>query len=132
VPDPNRMVELLSIGTSQRCVKSTAMNTRSSRSHTVFIVNLEAERVDGSRLSSRMNIVDLAGTERSDKASGSSILEEAKSINQSILCLGTCIRQINTNIVSYRDSNLTKILRDTFGGNALSSVLCTCSRKAEY
>lgn len=45
-------------------------------------------------------------------------LEEAKSINLSLSALGKCINALaeNSSHVPIRDSKLTRLLRDSFGG----------------
>lgn len=46
------------------------------------------------------------------------MLEEAKSINLSLSALGKCINALaeNSAHVPFRDSKLTRLLRDSFGG----------------
>lgn len=46
-------------------------------------------------------------------------LEEAKSINLSLSALGKCINALaeGSSHVPVRDSKLTRLLRDSFGGN---------------
>lgn len=47
------------------------------------------------------------------------MLEEAKSINLSLSALGKCINALAENCahVPVRDSKLTRLLRDSFGGD---------------
>lgn len=60
------------------------------------------------------------------------MLEEAKSINLSLSALGKCINALaeNSSHVPVRDSKLTRLLKDSFGGeiffcvNFLAYVLC--------
>lgn len=49
------------------------------------------------------------------------MLEEAKSINLSLSALGKCINALaeNSAHVPVRDSKLTRLLRDSFGGKVL-------------
>lgn len=48
-------------------------------------------------------------------------LEEAKSINLSLTALGKCINALaeNSPHVPIRDSKLTRLLRDSFGGKTI-------------
>lgn len=48
------------------------------------------------------------------------MLEEAKSINLSLSALGKCINALaeNSAHVPIRDSKLTRLLRDSFGGKS--------------
>lgn len=52
-------------------------------------------------------------------------LEEAKSINLSLTALGKCINALaeNSPHVPIRDSKLTRMLRDSFGGNLCFTFL---------
>jgi kinesin family protein 5 len=57
------------------------------------------------------------------------MLEEAKSINLSLSALGKCINSLaeNSAHVPFRDSKLTRLLRDSFGGKILSVYIFPCS-----
>ncbi|KAK6117138.1 hypothetical protein DH2020_049183 [Rehmannia glutinosa] len=77
---------------------------------------------------SKLVIVDLAGSERIDKSgSEGHTLDEAKSINLSLSALGKCINALaeNSAHVPVRDSKLTRLLRDSFGGTARTSLIIT-------
>jgi kinesin family protein 5 len=74
---------------------------------------------------SKLLIVDLAGSERVDKSgSEGHTLEEAKSINLSLTALGKCINALaeNSPHVPIRDSKLTRMLRDSFGGTLTVTI----------
>ncbi|KAJ9706745.1 hypothetical protein PVL29_001961 [Vitis rotundifolia] len=76
----------------------------------------------------KLVVVDLAGSERIDKSgSEGHTLEEAKSINLSLSALGKCINALaeNSAHVPVRDSKLTRLLRDSFGGTARTSLVVT-------
>ena len=59
--------EVLKIGNSRRQVAETNMNARSSRSHTILVIQYTQVNTDGSKKSAKLNLVDLAGSERLDK-----------------------------------------------------------------
>eukprot|EP00762_Andalucia_godoyi_P004183 ANDGO_06248.mRNA.1 Kinesin-related protein 5 len=121
---------LLDIGASNRAVASTNMNLESSRSHTVFIIEVHQKTGDGSTKSGRLNLVDLAGSEKVGKTGATGqTLEEAKGINKSLSALGLCINALveGRKHVPYRDSKLTRILQDSLGGNTKTTLLCACS-----
>lgn len=61
VSSPEEIFRLLAVGTENRMVSSTNQNQRSSRSHTVFIINVEQKFFDGSQKISKLNLVDLVG-----------------------------------------------------------------------
>jgi len=133
--------ELLAKGYRHRHVGETAMNRESSRSHAVFTMTIECrEYKDGvtKSRSARFNLVDLAGSERQKdtKASGDR-LKEASSINQSLSALGKVINALversngRSRHISYRDSKLTFLLRDSLGGNAKTLLLAAISPAGE-
>jgi len=93
---------------------------------------------------SYMNLVDLAGSERqkSTNASGKT-LKEGANINKSLLALGAVINKLGEAskktksqkekvFIPYRDSKLTRILKQSLGGNTLTSILCTISPAPMY
>jgi kinesin family protein 5 len=57
-------------------------------------------------------------------------LEEAKNINKSLTCLGMVINALTSNgkeHVPYRDSKLTRILQESLGGNAKTTLVINIS-----
>merc|ERR1719204_1080233 len=88
------------------------MNQQSSRSHAVFTLTLTS--LD-SRLSRKLNLVDLSGSEsvRRTQATGQRF-SEGVNINKGLLALGNCIRALTDKKihVPYRDSVLTKVLKE--------------------
>ncbi|XP_073302896.1 kinesin-like protein KIN-UB isoform X2 [Primulina huaijiensis] len=149
IRDPKSFVELLQLGEAHRYAANTKLNTESSRSHAILMVHVKRSvKGRNSSLSSengsitltgktlkppivrksKLVIVDLAGSERIDKSgSEGHTLEEAKSINLSLSALGKCINALaeNSAHVPVRDSKLTRLLRDSFGGTARTSLLIT-------
>ena len=94
------------------------MNQSSSRSHSVLTLVLRKETC-GSATSGRLNLVDLAGSERAAKAQTTGQRsEEAKKINQSLSELGNVINALadKKSHVPYRNSKLTRILKESLGG----------------
>ena len=81
---------LIKAGTRQRTTAATLFNTESSRSHAVFELNVQCKYkgADGAdmRSTSRLALIDLAGSERSSKlGSKGSALKEGNNINKIIL-----------------------------------------------
>lgn len=110
------------------------MNDQIRGRHVILIINIEKIYQQGKdneylEIKSTLNLVDLAGTERIDISNmPKKKLEETKKINSSLSVLGNCIqRLINNEYVPYRDSPLTKILKESFGGNAKTSLIVTIS-----
>ncbi|KAF1815593.1 kinesin-domain-containing protein [Eremomyces bilateralis CBS 781.70] len=145
---------LMKMGDSTRTTASTKMNDTSSRSHAVFTIQLKQiqhslttdETIESS---ARMRLVDLAGSERAKatEATGQRLLEGGK-INKSLTTLGRVIaaladprRQGGPNgtprkaaprdIVPYRDSVLTWLLKDSLGGNSKTAMVA-CISPCDY
>ena len=125
------VLDLIQKGESQRAVSSTNMNATSSRSHSLFILILHQKSPDGSTKEGKLNLADLAGSEKVGKTGATGdTLEEAKKINQSLSALGNCINALTKSKkthVPYRDSKLTFILRESLGGNCKTTLLIACS-----
>ncbi|CAJ1928235.1 unnamed protein product [Sphenostylis stenocarpa] len=139
IRDQRSFVELLRLGEAHRFAANTKLNTESSRSHAILMVHVRrfVKGRDPSLSSENGNhphmvksikppvvrkgklvVVDLAGSERIDKSGFEGhTLEEAKSINLSLSALGKCINALaeNSAHVPFRDSKLTRLLRDSFG-----------------
>lgn len=146
--DYHTFVDLLRLGEAHRFAANTKLNTESSRSHAILMVHLKRS-VNGKDLAlsndnssshmaktfkppivrkGKLVVVDLAGSERVYKSgSEGHTHEEAKSINLSLSALGKCINALaeNSAHVPVRDSKLTRLLKDSFGGTARTSLVIT-------
>ncbi|XP_047068624.1 kinesin-like protein KIN-14F [Lolium rigidum] len=130
IPDANLVpvkcaqdvLDLMKLGHRNRAVGSTALNERSSRSHSVLTVHVQGkEIISGSTLKGCLHLVDLAGSERVDKSEAAGErLTEAKHINKSLSALGDVIAALaqKSSHVPYRNSKLTQVLQDALGGQA--------------
>ncbi|CAI0417464.1 unnamed protein product, partial [Linum tenue] len=149
IRDHHSFLEILKLGEDHRFAANTKLNTESSRSHAILMVNLRRSvkgkdsAVSSENSSSlqtvkslkpsvvrkaKLVVVDLAGSERIHKSgSEGHTLEEAKSINLSLSALGKCINALaeNSPHIPVRDSKLTRLLRDSFGGTARTSLVIT-------
>ncbi|XP_066602811.1 kinesin-like protein KIF6 [Prorops nasuta] len=130
VNDESEAFELLTIGNSNRATSETPMNPSSSRSHCIFTIVISTKQFQESRYKrTKIHMVDLAGSERVYKcAISGTILTEAKHINLSLHYLEqviVCLGQENVGHIPYRNSLLTAILRDSLGGNCLTTMLAT-------
>ncbi|XP_020264885.1 kinesin-like protein KIN-14C isoform X2 [Asparagus officinalis] len=106
VKSTSDVLELMQFGFSNRAMSSTAMNERSSRSHSTR----------GS-----LHLVDLAGSERVDRSEVTGDrLKEAQHINRSLSALGDVIFALaqKSSHVPYRNSKLTQVLQSSLGGHA--------------
>ena len=153
------LLKYLETGESNRRYAATSMNHHSSRSHTIFRLNVTSVLLDSAADSSAsittesaLNFVDLAGSERvsslqdtsfdnNKHRSGSrtresreTLLSEGKHINTSLFYLCQVINKLSERTtghaeahIPYRNSNLTKILRSSLGGNSLTCIICTAT-----
>lgn len=147
------LMNALNFGSSIRQTDATAINSKSSRSHAIFSLNLvqkknkydklqtmSPEGMTGSEhwitIDSKLHFVDLAGSERL-KNSGltGERVKEGISINGGLASLGKVISQLSSRAVgshvSYRDSRLTRILQDSLGGNAITYMVA-CVNPVEF
>ncbi|EKG10904.1 hypothetical protein MPH_11906 [Macrophomina phaseolina MS6] len=121
---PDRVQEMLSSASRNRSVAATMANSRSSRSHSVFILKLKGENsITGERSEGTLNLVDLAGSERlSHSGATGDRLKETQNINRSLSCLGDVIGALGSGKegthVPYRNSKLTYLLQYSLGGNS--------------
>ena len=128
-------------GLRLRTTGETQMNPRSSRSHCVFTVDVQARATAATGVvalrRARLNLVDLAGSERQRATAAAGVrLKEAGQINRSLAVLSAVIRSLGDvasgkeRYVRYRDSKLTFLLRDSLGGNSKTCVIATVARDA--
>ena len=78
--------------------------------------------------------MDLAGSENIKKTEAlGETLKEGININKSLLALKRVIKLLNetSKHIPYRDSSLTKILKDSLGGNSRTTILA-CISPAKY
>ncbi|MCP8717230.1 MAG: hypothetical protein M5E90_07400 [Asgard group archaeon] len=131
ISDYNQGIKYLKMGLQKKKTSSTNLNDSSSRSHTIFSVQLFQKIPsddDSLYRISKMNLVDLAGSENISRSG--SIVKEAGGINQSLLTLGRVINSLNEKKllhIPYRESKLTHILQDSLGGNTKTTLIATIS-----
>lgn len=116
------VLELMDIGLKNRAIGATALNERSSRSHSVVTVHVRGKDLKtGIPLHGNLHLVDLAGSERVDRSEATGDrLKEAQHINKSLSALGDVIFALaqKSPHVPYRNSKLTQILQSSLGGQA--------------
>ena len=143
------LFKLLEKGAVHRRTRSTLMNECSSRSHAILEINIEQHLIedlnvtDNSLTNSSTNaqefvtakfhFVDLAGSERIKKTGAEGeTLQEGISINKALFVLGKVINALTdetgkNTYKPYRESNLTRILQDSLGGNARTTMIACVS-----
>ncbi|XP_071690574.1 kinesin-like protein KIN-5D [Rutidosis leptorrhynchoides] len=135
----DEIYELLQKGSARKHTAETLINTQSNRSHSLFTITIQIKEhtADGVEVikSGKLNLVDLAGSEnilrsgaREERA------REAGEINKSLLTLGRVINALvdHSGHVPYRDSKLTRLLRDSLGGKTKTCIIATVSPSIHY
>ncbi|CAA0833616.1 Kinesin motor family protein [Striga hermonthica] len=135
------VTQILVKGLSNRKTGTTRINSKSSRSHIMFTCIIESwckessSKCFGISKISRISLVDLAGFERHilENASRQHV-KEGKYIKKSTSQIGRLVNILaersqsgKSEDIPYRSSRLTHVLRESFGGNAKLSVICTIS-----
>lgn len=130
-------MNLIIIGNRRRTTEATNANQTSSRSHAVFQIfvtgtpktkNIELEKTQG-----KLSLIDLAGSERGTVTENRGLrLREGAKINRSLLALANCINALGDKnkkgfFVPYRDSKLTRLLKDSLGGNSRTVMIAAIS-----
>lgn len=128
---PGDIIDAIKEGALQRSTASTALNSVSSRSHALLTLTLTQSLLDGSATTSKLHLIDLAGSENVGKSEAQgTTLAEAQMINKSLSCLANVIYALTEkgrDHIPYRDSKLTYILQDSLGGNSKTIIIATAS-----
>ncbi|CAO3600726.1 unnamed protein product [Absidia cylindrospora] len=127
-------LEVLRSGIKYRSTGTTKCNDKSSRSHCIFSLTIHIrESVPGKEdvfRIGKLNLVDLAGSENINR-SGAELVRarEAGMINQSLLTLGRVINHLveHSTHIPYRESKLTRLLKDSLGGKTRTCIIATVS-----
>jgi len=132
----DEVLKVLQVGEQRKRYAATAMNDRSSRAHTVFILHLsQYNNETGTMVKSQLHLVDLAGCEqlKQSKVVGARKVE-AVGINSSLLVLGKCISALveSRSHVPYFESKLTLLLKAAFGGNSRTTAIITGSMDQDH
>ncbi|KAF7061146.1 hypothetical protein CFC21_067867 [Triticum aestivum] len=137
VHSADKILELLNIGNSRRKTESTEANATSSRSHAVLEITVRRKQKGkyGSQvLRGKLALVDLAGSERASETNNfGQKLRDGANINKSLLALANCINALGKQnkkglaYVPYRNSKLTRILKDGLSGNSRTVMIATIS-----
>ncbi|KAL7681113.1 putative kinesin-like protein [Plasmopara halstedii] len=130
--------ELVNTGVKNRITSETLMNENSSRSHSIFTIRIHSKEhnATGEDLLrvGQLNLVDLAGSECVGRSGARNArAREAGTINQSLLTLGRVITALVDNLphVPYRDSKLTRLLQESLGGRAKTTIIATVAPCAD-
>ncbi|XP_069882906.1 kinesin-like protein KIF18B isoform X1 [Dipodomys merriami] len=132
-----QLLEMLTRGNRSRTQHPTDANATSSRSHAIFQIFVkQQDRVPGLTQAlkmAKMSLIDLAGSERASTthATGQR-LREGANINRSLLALINVLNALadakgRKSHVPYRDSKLTRLLKDSIGGNCHTVMIAAIS-----
>ncbi|XVE83000.1 hypothetical protein DITRI_Ditri16bG0051200 [Diplodiscus trichospermus] len=137
VHSADKILELLNLGNNRRKTESTEANATSSRSHAVLEITVKRKQRNKYKnqvMRGKLALVDLAGSERaSETNSGGQKLRDGANINRSLLALANCINALGKQqkkglaYVPYRNSKLTRILKDGLSGNSQTVMVATIS-----
>ncbi|XP_018423743.1 PREDICTED: kinesin-like protein KIF18A [Nanorana parkeri] len=131
------ILQLLDYGNKNRTQHPTDVNATSSRSHAVFQIYLRQQDKSASinqnvRIA-KMSLIDLAGSERASATNAKGDrLREGTNINRSLLALGNVINALadpktKKQHIPYRNSKLTRLLKDSLGGNCRTIMIAAVS-----
>lgn len=134
---PEDVIHMVTSGNTRRTCEPTKANETSSRSHAVLQIIIEhTDKAAGTKaevVTGKLALIDLAGSERAANTQNRGLrLIEGANINRSLLALGNCINALyfanlkgTKAYIPYRDSKLTRILKDSLGGNC-RTVMIAC------
>ncbi|KAL1488944.1 hypothetical protein ABEB36_014728 [Hypothenemus hampei] len=133
----DEVMQLLQKGNKARTVEPTAMNQTSSRSHALLSVTVrhtipvnKKDHLQMKIKQGKLFMIDLAGSERANKTRNrGKRLQEGAHINRSLLALGNCINALagGSRYVNYRDSKLTRLLKEALSGNCKTVMIAHVS-----
>lgn len=152
----DEVMSLLESGSAARHTGATNMNEHSSRSHSIFTLTIGQTWSDGDVMASKRKVddqeitadnlshnmfgkfhfVDLAGSERAHKTGNvGDRFKESVHINSGLLALGNVISALGdpkkkSTHIPYRESKITRLLKDSLGGNAKTLMVCCISPSA--
>lgn len=141
VSSAEKILELLTQGNNRRKTESTDANATSSRSHAVLEIMVKRKQRNHYRaqtLRGKLALVDLAGSERASETNNAGQkLRDGANINRSLLALANCINALGKQqkkglaYVPYRNSKLTRLLKDGLSGNSRTVMVATVSCGAD-
>ncbi|VWU49242.1 kinesin-13, putative [Hepatocystis sp. ex Piliocolobus tephrosceles] len=123
------LIQKMIEGVLLRKIGVNSQNDESSRSHA--ILNIDLKDINKNISLGKIAFIDLAGSERGADtiAQNKQTQTDGANINRSLLALKECIRAMDSDKthIPFRDSELTKVLRDIFVGRSKSVMIANIS-----
>ncbi|NWH66561.1 KI18A protein, partial [Geococcyx californianus] len=136
------ILQILDYGNKNRTQHPTDVNASSSRSHAVFQIYLRQQdktaSINQNVCVAKMSLVDLAGSERARVTNTKGArFREGTNINRSLLALGSVINALadpksKKQHIPYRNSKLTRLLKDSLGGNCRTIMIAAVSPSSMF
>ncbi|XP_009700308.1 PREDICTED: kinesin-like protein KIF18A [Cariama cristata] len=136
------ILQMLDYGNKNRTQHPTDVNASSSRSHAVFQIYLRQQdktaSINQNVRIAKMSLIDLAGSERASATNAKGArFREGTNINRSLLALGNVINALadpksKKQHIPYRNSKLTRLLKDSLGGNCRTIMIATVSPSSMF
>ena len=143
VSDIKEAIKIIELGNNNRKIGKSLYNHHSSRSHAIIQVHLVKnyntinyndpnfllQNFDKTNFG-KFIFIDLAGSEKIKK--NININSESYYINKSLLALSSCMQSLcknsnNNNYIPFRDSKLTRVLKDSLSGNSKVVMIANVS-----
>ncbi|XP_063693337.1 kinesin-like protein KIF3A isoform X2 [Bolinopsis microptera] len=135
VTSSDELQKIMRYGMAVRTTGATQMNEQSSRSHAILTIHINKQSPKSVRnievTSAKFHFVDLAGSERAHRTGNiGERFKESVHINSGLLALGNVISALSdskrkSGHVPYRASKITRLLKDSLGGNS-RTLMITC------
>ncbi|XP_009332791.1 PREDICTED: kinesin-like protein KIF18A [Pygoscelis adeliae] len=136
------ILQMLDYGNKNRTQHPTDVNASSSRSHAVFQIYLRQQdktaSINQNVRIAKMSLIDLAGSERASATNAKGArFREGTNINRSLLALGNVINALanpksKKQHIPYRNSKLTRLLKDSLGGNCRTIMIAAVSPSSMF
>ncbi|NXN17638.1 KI18A protein, partial [Indicator maculatus] len=136
------ILQMLDYGNKNRTQHPTDVNASSSRSHAIFQIYLRQQDKTASITQNvriaKMSLIDLAGSERASATNAKGArFREGTNINRSLLALGNVINALadpksKKQYIPYRNSKLTRLLKDSLGGNCRTIMIAAVSPSSMF
>lgn len=123
--DINKIIETVRVSSCKRRTEETNCNSSSSRSHSVFILEILVQNPEETRRGS-LCLIDLAGSERLNESKAENErLKETQHINKSLSALGNVIMSLKRKDkhIPFRDSKLTHLMQEYLSGKSRTTMI---------